>query len=104
MNLPGTQPRNGRRARHVLDCARNPRVVSLHAARRFIEDAMQQGVALSGDDVFSAIRQIEDLCRRARKLYRGKNSYILHSPPWWVFYRDGTVVTVLHANSQRKKF
>lgn len=104
MNLPGAQPLTGRRARHILDRARNPRVVSLHAARRFIEDAAQQGVARAGDDVFSAMRQVEELCRRARKLYRGKNSYIIHSPPWWIFYRDDTIVTVLHADSQRKKF
>lgn len=103
MNLPGAQPLTGRRARHILDRARNP-VVSLHAARRFIEDAAQLDIERAGDDVFSAMRHIEELCRRARKLYRGKNSFILQSPPWWIFYRDGLIVTVMHHQSNRKKY
>lgn len=102
MSLTRAEPLDSRSARRVLDHARNPAEITLHAARRYREEALKHGVPLNSDDLFSAQRAIRDLCLHARKIYRGKNTYILRSPPWFLFYRDGAVVTVLHEQSQRR--
>ena len=102
MSLSRAQPINGRSGRRILDRARNPAEITLHAARRFRDDAIKFGVATNSDDLFTAQRAIRDLCLHAKKIYRGKNSYILRSPPWYLFYRDGAVVTVMHEQSQRR--
>ena len=120
MSLSRAQPLNGRSGRRILDRARNPAEITLHAARRFREDVIKFGMAATseaaigtslscgprldpiGDDLFTAQRAIRDLCLHAKKIYRGKNSYILRAPPWYLFYRDGAVVTVMHEQSQRR--
>lgn len=102
MSLTRAKPIDGRSARRVLDHARNPAEITLHAARRYREEALKHGVPLNSDDIFSAQRAVRELCLHAKKIYRGKNSYILRSPPWFLFYRDGAVVTVLHERSQRR--
>lgn len=102
MSLSRAQPLGGRSGRRILDRARNPAEITLHAARRYREEALKHGVPLNSDDLFTAQRAIRDLCLHARKIYRGKNTYILRSPPWFLFYRDGAVVTVLHEQSQRR--
>lgn len=102
MSLTRAEPLNGRKGRRILARARNPAEITLHAARRFHDDAVKFGVLVAGDDVFSSTRAIRELCLHAKKIYRGKNSYILRSPPWFLFYRDGAVVTVLHEQSQRR--
>lgn len=102
MSLTRAQPLDSRSARRILDRARNPSEITLHAARRFREDAIRFGVVTNGDDLFTAQRAVRELCLHATKIYRGKNSYILRSPPWFLFYRDGAVVTVMHEQSQRR--
>lgn len=111
MSITRAQPLNGRNARFILDRARNPKEITLHAARRFIQDATRVDPGYGTDFVvidppISPVRratiEIKLLCRRAKKIYRGKNTFILHSPPWWIFYRDDSVVTVMHDQSQRR--
>ncbi len=102
MSLTRAQPLRTRKARRILDRARNVAEVTLHAARRFREDAIKFGVQTNGDDLLTAQRAVRELCLHAQKIYRGKNSYILRSPPWFLFYRDGAVVTVMHEQSQRR--
>lgn len=108
MSITRAQPLNGRNARYVLDRARNPKDITLHAARRFVQDSERIYQPHVIDPYPSitpnhwAMLEIRLLCLRAKKIYRGKNTYILHSPPWWIFYRDDSVVTVMHDQSQRR--
>lgn len=97
----------GRRARHTLDAARNPRVVSRHAIDRWAGDCVDLGLEdralwVSPDLYQRGENAVREFCRRATDIYRGRNCYVLKAAPWWIFYRDGTVVTVLHDKSQRK--
>lgn len=91
----------GRRARRILDRARNPRVIAAHAVERFVEDAGSEGLNVQTfDDALAALRRV---CQKAQQIYRGRNCYVLQAAPWWIFYRDDTVVTVMHDRAARRR-
>lgn len=102
MKLEGARLLTTRSARRVLDKARNPAGITHRAVKRFIEDAAKAGLQIDAGDLFTARQKIIEVCQKAQKIYRGKNSYILFSSPWWIFYRDGVVVTVMHDNANRR--
>ena len=102
MRLHRTQLLNTRAARRILDRARNPAEITLHAAKRFIDDAPKFGIEIQHRDLDAARHRIHAICQKAKQIYRGNNCFILSSPPWFVFYRDDAVITVMHANSDRR--
>lgn len=92
-----------RKSRRVLDRARNPRSVSAHAVTRYFQDFMD--AAGAPDAVFDpdVVRaEIRVLCQKAKRIFKGRNCFILHVRPWLIFYRDDTVVSVMHEQSKRK--
>lgn len=91
----------GRRARRALDRARNPEAVSAHACLRLMEDAHKDPTLGPVLDLRTADECIRRLCRHAKKIYRGRDTLIINAPPWFLFYRDRTVVTVLHHAATR---
>ena len=103
MKLARTVSMNTRRARHELDVARNPREVSRHACERFIEDCKLDPLGLVGCDLHAAERHIRHLCAHASRIRRIRSCRILTSGDWFIFYRDGTVVTVMHKDSGRRR-
>ena len=102
MKLARSRTYNSHRGRRALDRARNPEKVSYHAIQRFIEDAALDHSIDIGNDTVSAERHIRTLCARATKIRRGRTTMIVSSPPWFIFYRDRTVVTVMHKDAQRR--
>lgn len=90
-----------RRGRRVLDRARNPDNITAHAVTRYIQDVIARNPQAIADPD-AARDQIRLLCRQAKRIFRGKDSHLLQSPPWIIFYRDGTVVSVMHEQSQRR--
>jgi hypothetical protein len=108
VTITNARPAQGRRARRALDQARNPKTISYHAIQRFLEELhhdteRRERVFATPDRVVDAAREeLRALCAAARRLHRGRNSMIIDSPPWFLFYRDHAVVTVMHRDSPRK--
>jgi hypothetical protein len=108
MSLTRARPAQGRRARRSLDQARNPKLITHHAIQRFLQelhhDAERRARVFASPDrvVDTAREELRALCAAARRLHRGRNSLILESPPWFLFYRDQSVITVMHRESPRK--
>lgn len=108
MTITRVRPAAGRRARRMLDQARNPSVISHHAIQRFLQelhhdDERRNRVFASPDRVIDTAREeLRALCAAARRLHRGRDSLIIESPPWFLFYRDHAVITVMHRDSPRK--
>lgn len=108
MSLSRARPAVGRRARRALDRARNPEIISRHAIDRFVaevhHDEPRSAILFgAGAKLIDAARaEIRALCAKARRIHRGKDSVIIDSPPWFIFYRDRTVITVMHKDSPRK--
>lgn len=101
MKLVNTKPMNTRRDRRELDRARNPRLVAHHACERFIEDC--ETLKIGGPGTPAAAEQmIRLICQKATGIRAGRNSRVLISGDWFVFYRDGTVITVMHKDSKRR--
>lgn len=103
-----------RKSRRVLDRARNPKSVTAHAVARFVQDTLaidRKAVGLQLGDAPIEFRapepdearaDIRALCQKAKRIFRGRNCFILHARPWFIFYRDDTVVSVMHEQSTRK--
>lgn len=108
MSITYARPATNRRARRTLDQARNPEYVSQHAVDRFVaelhnEPERQARVFGANEKIIDAARtEIRALCAGARRIHRGRDSLILESPPWFIFYRDRAVITVMHKDSPRK--
>lgn len=108
MSLTNARTAKGRKARHTLDCARNPEYISQHAIDRFVIDlpkdpALQERVCRADGKMIDVARaEIRALCAAARRIYRNKDATIIESPPWFIFYRDRAVITVMHKDSPRK--
>jgi len=98
---PGVALRT-RRARRLLDRARNPVSITKHAAERLLEDWPKSGEGAIKQDLATARYHIRQLCLSATRIRRGHNCRILESGDWFIFFRDNTVVTVMHNNSQRR--
>ena len=109
MSLKFARPAKGRKARHTLDCARNPEYISQHAVDRFVIDlhkdaALHERVFRTDGKMIDIARtEIRALCAAAQRIYRNKNSIIIESPPWFIFYRERAVITVMHKDSPRKR-
>ncbi len=108
MTITRARPATGRRARRAFDQARNPKLITHHAIQRFLEELRhdaerRERVFATPDRVVDAAREeLRALCAAARRLHRGRDSLILESPPWFLFYRDQSVITVMHKESPRK--
>lgn len=108
MSITNARPAKGRKARRALDRARNPEYISRHAVNRFVfdlqHDAERRARVFDGAEkvVDAARAEIRALCAAAKRIHRNKDSVILDSPPWFLFYRDRAVVTVMHKDSPRK--
>ncbi len=101
MKLSNSKPINTRRGRRLLDRARNPALVSHHACERFVEDSVD--LKLNACATPAAAEQlIRLICGKATGIRDGRNSKILTSGDWFIFYRDGTIVTVMHKDSKRR--
>lgn len=100
--IAGASPLTDRKHRRVLDRARNPEAVSAHAVARYVQDTLERkihDVALDPEDARAEIRRH---CQKAKRIFRGRDCFILQSKPWFLFYRDGTIVSVMHEQSKRK--
>lgn len=108
MTLTRARPAANRRARRALDQARNPKLITYHAIQRFLQelhyDVERRAKVFASPDrvIDSAREELRELCAAAQRIHRGRNSYILDSPPWFLFYRDQSVITVMHRESPRK--
>ena len=107
MSLTNARPMRSRKARRTLDRARNPEYISQHAVDRFVADlhhdtSRQERVFGAAEKIIDARAEIRALCAAARRIHRGKDSIIIESPPWFIFYRDRAVITVMHKDSPRK--
>ena len=108
MSIKFARPAKGRKARHTLDRARNPEYISQHAVDRFVAewslDAERHArvCRMDGKVIDIARAEIRALCAAARRISRNKDSIIIESPPWFIFYRDRAVITVMHKDSPRK--
>ena len=101
MKLANTRPMNTRRDRRELDRARNPRLVAHHACERFIEDSV--ALKLGGPGTPAAAEQcIRLICQKASEIRACRDCRVLISGDWFIFYRDETVITVMHKDSKRR--
>ena len=109
MSLKFARPAKGRKARNALDRARNPEYISQHAVDRFVAElshdaALQERVCRTDGKMIDIARaEIRVLCAAAQRIYRNKNAIIIESPPWFIFYRERAVITVMHKDSPRKR-
>lgn len=108
MSLTKTRPAKGRKARHTLDCARNPEYIAQHAVDRFVAEwsldteRHARVCRMQGKVIDIARAEIRALCAAAKRIHRGKDAIVIESPPWFIFYRDRAVITVMHKDSPRK--
>ena len=102
MKLANTRPMNTRRDRRELDRARNPRLVAHHACERFIEDCESLKIGGAPITPAAAEQRIRLICQKAGEIRAGRNSRVLVAGDWFIFYRDETVITVMHKDSKRR--
>jgi len=101
MTLASARRANTRRARRMLARAHNPQTVARHAVHRFLHDAPQASDQ-QPETTEQTEQRIRALCAKAKKIYQGRDSIIIESPPWFIFYRDRTVITMMHKDAKRR--
>lgn len=108
MSITNARPAKGRKARRTLDRARNPEYIAQHAVDRFVAELSNDTArharvcGMDGKMIDIARAEIRALCAAATRIHRGKDAIIVESPPWFIFYRDRAVITVMHKDSPRK--